>query len=231
MVSIILVALDLVDVVPSSWIAPVTLAVLSLLSVTILGNRYRTEQILDRIPAKGVELLQHLVQEDLDRDATRSRTLTLIGVDLQRSLHLHYSVLQEKLEQGDTIRAVLVKPEGAACGMTAMRSYQPMTNDDQRNTINQSLRMLERLGQERAGNLEIRVTDNLPAYGAYAADLDLPRGVIYMWFYRFRTQTDNQPKMVLRPEDGHWYELFREDVSNIWECATPWQGSANNEGL
>ena len=48
-VSIVLAVLNIVNVVPPSWIAPLNLSVLALLSFAILGNRYRIETILERV--------------------------------------------------------------------------------------------------------------------------------------------------------------------------------------
>jgi hypothetical protein len=43
--AIVLAILSVIDIVPADWIASVTLAVLALLAVAILGNRYKLEGI------------------------------------------------------------------------------------------------------------------------------------------------------------------------------------------
>jgi len=222
-VSIVLALLNIVNVIPLSWITPLNLAVLALLSIAILGNRYRIETILEKITARN-ELLLTEFPDDLTRDIDKSRELTILGVSLRRTLHLHYSRFQEKVQRGDTIRILLVNPDSSACDIAAMREYPPMTPDDQRAAIRRSLSIFHELSQKAAGKLEIRLADHPLTFGAIVGDPETSQGVLYLWHYAFSTRVANRPKMVLRPADGYWYELFKEEVTSIWESAVPWHG-------
>ena len=106
---------------------------------------------------------------------------------------------------------------------SAARHLESVRTDKQYNDILHTLTVFGELARETGGNMELGTTDQLLSYGAYGVDLDRTHGVIYLWLYRYRTETANQPKMVLRPRDGHWYELFKEDIERLWEDATPWQ--------
>jgi len=46
-----LVVFNLIGLAPQSWIAPITLAVLGLLTISMLSNRYRFENIFQEIPS------------------------------------------------------------------------------------------------------------------------------------------------------------------------------------
>jgi hypothetical protein len=229
MVSIVLVVLNIVSIVPPSWTAPLNLSVLALLSIAILGNRYRIETILEKITARN-ELLLTEFPEDLARDIDRSKELTILGVGLSRILHLHYSRFLEKLQRGDTIRILLVNPDGPGCDIAAMREYPPITPDDQRAAIRRSLGIFHELRQKTAGKLEIRLADHPLTFGAIVGDPETSQGVLYLWHYGFKTRVANRPKMVLRPADGYWYEHFKEEVTSIWDSAAPWHAPGERDG-
>ena len=220
--SIVLAALNIVNVVLPSWITSLNLSVLALLSLAILGNRYRIERILEKITARNGLLLMEF-PDDVARDIEKSKELTILGVGLSRTLRVHYSRFLEKLQRGDTIRILLVNPDSPACDITAMREYAPTTPDGQRAAIRRSLSMLYELSQQTAGQLEIRLADHPLAFGAIVGDPETSQGVLYLWHYGFKTRDANRPKMILRPVDGYWYELFKEEVASIWDSATPWR--------
>ena len=222
-VSIVLAVLNILNIVPPSWITSLNLAVLALLSFAILGSRYRMETILEKITARQGLLLTEF-PDDLARDVEKSGELTILGVGLSRTLRLHYSRFLEKLQRGDTIRILLVNPDSSACDIAAMREYPPTTPDDQRGAIRRSLSVLHVLSQETGGNLEIRLADHPLTFGAIVGDPETSQGVLYLWHYAFKTRVANRPKMVLRPVDGYWYELFKEEVTAIWDSAMPWHG-------
>jgi len=184
---------------------------------------------LERITARK-ELLLTEFPDDLARDMDKSRELTILGVSLRRTLHLHYSRFQEKLQSGDTIRILLVNPDSAACAITAMREYTPMTPDDQRAAIRRSLSVLYELSQGTGGNLEIRLADHPLTFGAIVGDPATSQGVLYLWHYAFKTRTANRPKVVLHPADGYWYELFKEEITSIWDSAVPWHPAGEPDG-
>lgn len=221
-VSIVLTVLNIVSIVPSSWIAPLSLTILALLSIAILGNRYRIETILERIIAGNGLLLVKFQQDDLSHDIDKSRELMVLGIDLRHTLQMHYALFERKIQRGDAIKILLLSPDSPACDMAATRYYEPINPDDQRAVIRTSLRICHRLSQEAAGKIEIRMTNCLLSFGAIVADPETSHGAIYLWHYSFKTRVANQPKMVFHPTDGYWYEFFKEEVSSIWNCARPW---------
>ena len=221
--SIVLVVLNIVNVVPPAWTTPLTLAVLALLSFAMLGNRHRMQTILEKINARG-ELLLAEFPKDIVDNIEQAEELTILGVSLRRTLQLHYHRFQQKLQRGDTIRVLLVDPDSPACDIAARREYAPTTPDDQRAAIRASLARLWELRQVVGGNLEIRVANHPLTFGAIVRDPDTTQGLFYLWHYAFKRRDANRPKMVLRPADGDWYELFKEEIASIWDNATPWHG-------
>jgi len=224
-VSVVLAVLNIVNVVPPSWIAPLNLSVLALLSIAILGNRYRIENVLEKVTARN-DLLLTEFPEDLAHDIEASRELTILGVSLRRVLHLHYSRFQEKLQRGDTIRILLVNPDSPACEIAARRDYEPTIPEDQRAAIRRSISLFQELSQKTGGQVEIRLADHPLTFGGIIVDPETSQGILYLWHYGFKTRVANRPKMVLRPVDGYWYEFFKEEIASIWDSAVPWPASS-----
>jgi hypothetical protein len=222
-VSMVLVVLGLINIVPESWILPLNLAVLALLSIAILGNRYRTETVLKKIDTQGTPFLTRIPQEELSQDIEKSKNVIVLGQNLGFTMRVHYPLFREKLRRGDTVQILLVDPDSPVCEMAVKRNPEPTTVEDQQSLIRQSLRMCDQLIRETSGELEVRLIDWLPSFGAVVVDPELSRGAIYRWNYSYNTHIVNQPQMVLRPEDGHWYELFREEIYAMWEGATRWE--------
>jgi len=221
-VSIALSVLNVAGIASQFWIAPLNLGILALLAFAILGNRHRLEAILQRMT--GTEgLLVINFPDDMHSNLEKSRELLVLGVSLMHTLRLSYALFEEKLRRGDIIKTLLVNPDSPACEVAAMRSYQPTDVETQRAYIRASLGALCDLQEKTSGRLEIRVLDNPLAYGGLIVDPNTSRGIMYLWYYRFKTRVVNRPKLVLRPTDGYWYESYKEEVTSLWNNAVPWQ--------
>lgn len=224
-VSIVLTILTIIDVVPSSWVMPLNLSILALFSFAILGNRYRIETVLEKLTNRSERLLTAFPGDQLRSEILSSKELMLLGADLNLTLMRNYPQLTDKLQKGDSIKVLLVNPESPACEMTSVLHYEPMPPDDKRRVIHRSLSICRELKHRTDGELEVRLLDHLPTFGAFALDLKSPDGVLYLWHYTFKTRDAMRPKMILRPTDGYWYQFFCEEISTIWDNATIWQAS------
>lgn len=221
-VSIVLIVLELFVDVSDDVIIPLLLAVLALLSITNLVNRYRMETFLEKVKLGPETLLTQFPDNVLYHDMDKAKELMIIGVDLNAVLKSNYARLERKLSNGESIKVLLVNPESAACEMAAMLHYEPMTPEDKRNSIFRSLKLLEQLRQKRSGRLEIRTSRYLPAIGAIVTDLKTPDGAIYLWHYAFKAPDMSRLKLILRHRDGFWYENFREEIIAIWDNGEIW---------
>lgn len=190
----------------------------------MIGNRYRLESILERTSSfnDGSQILQSIEQE-LDAELRQSRDILIVGVHLSSRLSRHYSLLNEKLEQGDNIRILIIDPESTACAMSAMRYSRKYSADQERMNIRSTLDSLCNLQEGSSQNLQIRTIDYLFGYGAYCFNLNTRDGVMYITQYTFKKPLGiRNPKSIYRRNDGEQYEFIRAELDTLWENGIPW---------
>lgn len=89
-VAIGLVVLNLVGIAPATWIAPLNLAILGLLAIAMLVNRYKLDEGLENLRQVPNTLFQEKFPPNLDSDLEKSKELWLVGVTLGRTIKTHY---------------------------------------------------------------------------------------------------------------------------------------------
>jgi len=223
LVAIGLAALNIAGIAPASLIAPLTMAVLGLLAVATLGNRYKLEESLETLNRTHTGLFQEKLPANMENDMHNARELWLVGVTLNRTVKTYYSLLEQKLTRGDTIRVLLVHPDGTNLNMLVMREYQERYNVDRiRHLIHNSLEDLCSL-QQRFPGLDVRVIDYPLGYGGILVNPNSDKGILYLEHYPFKTPGGSLPKFVLEAKNGRWYNFFKLELETIWENSTPWE--------
>lgn len=222
-VAIGLAILNLAGVAPANLVAPLTLAVLGLLAVATLGNRFKLEESLETLNRTHTGLFQEKMPGKMENDIRRARELWLVGVTLNRTINTHYSLLEEKLARGDRVRVLLVHPEGVGPEMLALREYKARYSTTRiRHLIHDSLDDLCNL-QQRFGGVEVRVIAYPLSYGGVLINPNERDGLLYLEHYPFKTPGGSLPKFVLEAKNGHWYEFFKLELQTIWDNSTPWE--------
>jgi hypothetical protein len=220
----ILAALNIAGVAPQTWIAPLNLAVLALLAIATLGNRHRLEGIAKQMVQSPESALLQNFPDDTYSNVVQSKELWLVGVTLSSTLEALYPLFESKLRKGDSIRVLVVNPDGAACAMTAMRNYARTDVERLRAEIRTTLKDLCALQEAALDRLEIRTIEYPLTFGVYAVDPEEVSGVLYLKHYPFKMPLGRaRPGLVLRPRDEHWYDHFRSEIRLLWENAVPWQ--------
>ena len=222
-VALVLAAANILGWAPSTWLAPITLAVLALLAVSNLKNRHMLESILQEKSAESLFLMEY--PPILLDDIRAAKELYIMGVNLTRTVTNLYPDLEAKLTKGDKVKILLVNPGGVANKLLASRLYYPTDEQGQSKRILATLSSLAYLVRIKPKQLEVRTLDYPIAFGVFATNLNSSDGAIYMEQYGFKAKRDDIPKLVLRPKDGRWFEQYREQVLALWENATPWKFS------
>lgn len=223
LIAIGLAFLNIVGLAPAALIAPLTLAVLGLLAVATLGNRYKLEESLDTLNRAHIGLFQEKMPTEMESDLRNARDLWLVGITLNRTINTHYSTLEQKLARGDTVRVLLVDPNGHGPEMLERREYKARYNVERiRYFIRDSLDDLCTL-QQRFGGLEVRVIDYPLGYGGVLINPHSSDGRLYLEHYPFKTPGGSLPKFVLEAENGRWYTFFKLEIQTIWDNAIPWE--------
>lgn len=220
--SLILVLLNLIGI-GQSMTAPLTLAVLALLAISLLGSRHQNEDLVARLSQTAETLFVEEFPSSLKNDFESAKELWLVGIALTTPINAYYSIMEEKLRKGHTIKVLMLHPESQAVEMSEARAYVKGNVERARGEIQHSLQDFCELRQIAPEKMKIRTVSFLLGHGIVAADPETPQGALYISNYPFKTKGGSLPRFVLRPKDGRWYELYRQELKNLWESGEEWK--------
>lgn len=217
-----LTVLNLLGLSTQAYLAPFTLAVLALLAISGLGNRYKLDEILN----KKSESIDNFFVENFpatyDSDFENSSVMWLFGVSLRRTIQGKYEILEKKLRQGHQLRVLLINPSGAGIEMAVARNYADRTVEPKQTEISYILKLLCNLQKTAPRSVEVRVTNFPLAYGAMAINPNAVTGKLYIEHYGYRVSTDSIPRYVLKISDGRWYEFHKKELEALWSDGIEW---------
>lgn len=229
-----LAVLNLLGIAPPSTLAPITLAVLGLLAISTLGSRHQVEKLLEKLSQTADSFFLEEHPQGYKEDVLASAELWFIGVSLDRTIRNNHSVLERKLQKGDSIKVLLVHPEGAASEIAASRMQFKTEADAVRQLIHSSLNYLSQLKQVAPSKLEIRTIQDPLTFGGVVINPNSASGVLYLAHHPHKNTGRSHPKFVLRARDGYWYDFFKLEIQTLWEAGVEWkehsQTLANNPG-
>jgi hypothetical protein len=224
--ALLLVVLNLLGITTQALTTSFMVAILAMLAIAALGNRYRLEQLLRRSAGNTEKLflteLSVELQQDLIQRMERAEDILIYGITLGRTLHLHYHLFEQKLKEGASIRILTIDPTGATPALTAQRQFLPSTPDAVRAKVLETLDALCKLKEDASNNLEIRIIEYPLAHGGIVVDGQKSNGVLCIWHYGYKTRRAHAPKHVLQPTDRYWYEHFVEESNAVWQNGTKW---------
>lgn len=225
-IAIVVAGLNLFGI-GQSLLGSITLAVLALLAFSSLANRRKLEETVEKLSRDQHSLLERFPPER-EEHIKGARDLWLIGLSLYKTINNYYPLLLENLRQGDHVRVLIVNPKSKYGDIIAKRKFSHDPADDvqriQQLTLNKlhSLRIEKSLKADLKKNLEVRVTEYPPFFGAIAVDPDSNEGVIYIEHYSYQME-DDLPKMEFRPNDTRWFQLYKQQIVNMWNDSTAWE--------
>jgi len=219
-VALIVAILNLFGIAPQNWLSSLNLAVLALLASAILGNRQRLEDIQENLTQTAESDISLDFPSELDSDLDRASEVWLMGVHVSSTLGHKYAVLESKLQEGATIHALIVDPDGAACAMAAARHPGRLFVERERALITASLNGLCDLKMIAPDKLEIRIIDNPLPYGGFMLNPGKSDGAIYLKRYSF--QTGLRPISVYRPKNRRWFDFIKSEINALWNHGTEW---------
>jgi hypothetical protein len=210
-----LVFLDLVNVVSASQVSGVILAVLALMSVNMLLTRIKLDELTERHQADYVPVTLDRFPPSYEQDWHRGGDLLLYGTSLLDTILTYQQWIAARLSSGNRVRILLMKPESEAVVLASERCYL-RTNHHDDAALKSVLGLLRRLDTETKGNLDVRFTRQEPTFTATYFDPATPQSVIYLMYYRYRMNSDDQLRLVLRPRNGRWFDLHRDQIEHLW---------------
>ena len=232
-VAFVLVVLGLLGITPAGLVASLTLGVLGLLALSSLVNRYRIEELAEKVAesAKGFFVKEY--PPEFNEDIQTAKEVWLVGVTLSRFIKNNYGKLEEKVRKGQTLKVLLVHPAGAPLEMAINRYYAEANRNPSIKAldINNNLQLLCGLQKLAPGKVEIRTIQSPLTFGAICLAPEAVSGVMYLEHYAYRMAADAQPKFVLRARDGYWYDLFKQEIYTLWNNGEIWACSGQDDSI
>ena len=225
--SIGLVILDILDIAKQEWIFSITMSIMAIVAISLLGNRRKIEKMAELINESPSAVFIKKYPDTVNRDFSEANELWLLGVNLASTSHTYFELFRENLHQGKKIKVLLVDPNGVANELCAYRNASGTSPEWHRREILRSLISLSLLKENSSENIEIRTIDYIPSFGFYGINLDSPSGVLYSEHYGFKLTQGDLPRLVLRPSDGEWYELFKSQLYIFWNAGKDWTYSSS----
>lgn len=221
------------------------LAVLGLLALSELIERYRRLNSIDQTTQKVWALLQGRLSDrpsalsffrklpEFDIYVQGASQIDWCGVTLTSAINRQLSNLREQLKQGTTIRILVIDPASNALDMAEARSEEP--NSDyyraKLDTTFQDLFFLKQFCEKHTdsvkGHLEVRILAYSPSFAIYSFDGRRASGKAIIEIYSHVTGWGETPVFELVPgRDGRWYEYFVEQFEAMWSRAKAWDGKS-----
>jgi len=219
-VALAISVLNLAGWAPATLIPAITLAVLALLAITNLVNRHKLDDALQKQPSAQF-FIENYPTSVID-DINSAKELWLVGYSLARTVLNYGSTFEAKLSRNERIKVLLIDPYSDAVRYANAGLLYPMTLEQFRERINTSLTMLSQIAKKYPGRLEVHLIDHPISFGTYAMNIDAPNGIMYVELYEYKTTSD-EPRFVLRKKDGHWFELYREQLEILWKASKAYE--------
>jgi hypothetical protein len=182
-----------------------------------------TSQLLagmDFYPSRK-ELQTQAPIEDVIKGARSS--VDLLGFTIESWSVGVRDTIRKALKDGKHFRFIILSP--------AFKSIKEADDLNQRinlqGRISESLRMLQTIKSELSdverGRLDIRIHDLLPIHSIVAIDAESERGVIYVEYYVYGTDSRSWVTLgISKKEQGALFDRFWQSYRYIWERSKTW---------
>lgn len=215
--------LNLVGILPPTFVAPLTLVVLGLITITILGSRYRIEQLTDKLMPSAESIFSKKFPPTLDQDIENASDVWLIGILGSKHARDFYPIIEQKLQKGHSVKILTVHPDPVIVEFAEMRVYGVANLKTTCADIETGLKTFCHLKETAPNNLIIRTIRYPLGYGVVAINPDSVLGTLYIRNYPFKMPGGAKPKFTLHAKDGYWYEFFKQEIQNLWNAGSEWK--------
>lgn len=220
--SFVLVALNLFGITSPNLVASLTLAVLGLIALSSLESRYQVSELTEKLGGTSGSLFLDNYPAELDRDIENAQELWLIGISLSRTIKSYYSIIEQKLIKGYSVKAILSHPEGATLELSVLPIYGNKSIEQRKSEILGSLETLCELQQRYPDLMKIKTSRHYIGHGVMAIDPNSVKGKLYIENHPFKMPGGSRPKFILEAKDGTWYDFYKQEMFTIWENCADW---------
>lgn len=229
-IAIAVAVLGVLGIANSDVIASAILAILALMAINLLLNRYENENIRKLISQQqsAIGLSERFLTASYRLDSVKqhiasAQTAFLWGMDLARTVPMLEDSIIEGLRSGLSIRVLLIKPgTGADSTAVPMTSFRYSKEGKGIKAINQDIernfcRLVRYRNSAGQGNVEVRVVNYLPPWTIIALNPDSLTGDMYVHLTPFRIPNDLRPSFQLSARnDDKWFRFFSDQFEQVW---------------
>lgn len=216
--ALILSAVSLAGIAVGEKIAGVTLAVLALLAINTLVNRHKLDKILEQ--QTGREWFFQEYPPSVNEDIENAKELWLVGYHLIRTMMNRAATFEAKLARNEKIKILILDPESEVTQYANESLYYPMSLEQFKGRIHDSLGAIRQFSREHPENVEVRLSSQPIPFGAYAMNIEQPKGIMYLELYKYKAKAE-EPHFILRKKDTPWFDLYHDQLLSLWKDAKP----------
>ncbi|MEW5720623.1 MAG: hypothetical protein AB1817_18505 [Chloroflexota bacterium] len=226
------------------------LAVLGLLAVSEVVERYRKLSSIDRANKRILSLVENQHAERpsalaffqkeqspiLDVYTQSANSIDMCGITLTSAINKQFGNIRERLKQGASVRLLIIDPDSLALQMSSLRSESPDDVEYHHKRLMASLEDVKYLykswkenqsqqGQNsKKGSFSVHLLAYAPSFGIYAFDTSQPNGAVIVEIYPHKSGFKSPPIFNLTAQrDGQWYKYFIGQFEEMWAAAKEWQ--------
>ena len=214
----VLAILNLFGLIPANGFKSFMMLAMAVLAYAILGHRHSLEQVYGEV-ANNKKIFDFLPEfpSTFQQKLKDSKEVMIIGTHVSSLLTSNYQIFVEKLKKGDSLKFLLMTPDGDASKMAIMRFPGVMDSNHENSRIKASINTLLELKKITPNNIEIKTLDFLFDYTAYLFD----GNIIFIERHTFKISGGpNKPKACYEKGDGKWFEHLFSEANQLWASSS-----------
>jgi len=170
---------------------------------------------------EGRQVLLDTPPQERGKRLQTAKDIYLVGVSLNTTVHKYFAILRSRLQEGSTIRVLLMEPKTGCVELVAQRKNDNTDPEVMSHYIEITLSTLCGLRKDFPDHLHIHTINYPLSFGAIAADMDSHKGTIYLEHYSFKTEQDGL-HLKLDVQDEPWYDRYRAQIKELWSFSKEW---------
>lgn len=225
---VIAIVLSAIGVADNGVLSSITLALLSLLAISLIRQRQFLTNGMAAVVA-GPPLYSAFPLETIGQGELRETAVgyEFIGNAMGRTLQTGGQMIERIVREGGIVSVVVVNPvKDHLLEMVATCNSRYNTMELVKNQVLSSLEVLEAIRERVGSGLQIKVVDWPPKASINHFVQQDGQNLVMVQHYEFLSDGEPTPIMVFRQDEGPWYQHFVNEVARISDAAETWTRSA-----